>query len=960
MPPTHVLQPDPDPPSSPSPLAGLSHTARSLWAKSGDETGWLSLPQHLLDSSDVAAVLWQRWASPALRHACATGCRLSVDDAGLLMSWLAGVHDIGKASKQFITQMDGDPDRSVFSQRVRDSGLDLHMRTLEASVRIPHSVASEVILHDWLTRRGMRPRIARSLACVAGSHHGVPPRPHLVDEARAILTSYNESWTAVWDEIIGFITDRTGAGPVLESLRRPILVSGQMLATGLVIMTDWIASNADAFPMTVDPDQGLRVASGCDAVDLTPPWEPVPPGPGDVDAFLRRRFSWPDEASARPTQRIVAQACWETPGPTLVIVEAPTGEGKTEAALLAVEILGACDPGSGGLLLAAPTMSTSDSLFRRTRAWAARSAVDTGEVISMFLGHSKNMLNDDYQRMRVSEVHDQTPGAPEGDGNGQVVASQWMSGRKKGLLSNVVVSTVDHVLFMALQAKHGMLRHLALAGKVVVIDEVHAYDAYMNVYLSRAIEWLAEYGASVVLLSATLPVSIKRELMESYSRGTRSRQPLPEELSSTYPLVTTLGAQGVRELQVPPRPADLRAHVSVMDDDVPTLVRTVLERTRDGGCVLVLCNTVSRAQEAYEALHEEMGEDARLVHARFVAEDRVRLETELVAELGPHSHRGQGRPKRRVVVATQVAEQSLDIDVDLLVTDIAPMDLVLQRLGRLHRHARPQEDRPVGLRRPEMLLRAVTGSGPQVDAHRTIHGAEDLFDGSTTAIYDHALLLATYATLLDGPLRDGVVTRPDDVPRLVQTVYSQSPPIPRTWAEAWGTAVKDQQKNRDRSERRASAFLLPRPTEALLLTDLFSAQDRDVADSARAEASGLAQVRDSDPSIEAVLIVDRQGGYSPLPWLADDVETVLIEDEEPGWQTAQVLARSSVRLPRKVCLGTMFDTTIDSLERATPAGWRTSVLLRGLVALRLDEDLACELSGHLLRYDRALGLREMR
>ncbi|WP_139738972.1 CRISPR-associated helicase Cas3' [Actinomyces wuliandei] len=949
----------PGSPAATSPLGTLSPSARSLWAKSGDETGWLCLPQHMLDSAGVATRLWDHWTSSALRESCTRACGLSTRDAGTLISWLAGTHDIGKACRKFQSQLDGSPEYAAFAQRVREAGLDPQPSTLEASSPMPHSVASQVILDRWLTARGLSKRVARSLAAVAGCHHGVPPSQHLEKTASAVLDSYDESWLQVWDELLAFITEYTQAGPALERLSRPVPVAGQMLATGLVIMSDWIASNAETFPMVVIADQEMRVEHGCAAVDLTAPWEPEPPDLSDLDVFLRHRFSWPEDASARPCQQVVTQACQEAEGPTLLILEAPTGEGKTEAALLAAEVLGSSGAPAGGVLLAAPTMSTSDSLFRRTREWAASASEDLGEVLSMFLGHSRSALNEDYQRLRTAQVYDETADHREDTGRGQVVASQWMSGRKKGVLSTVVVSTVDQVLFMALQAKHAMLRHLGLAGKVVVIDEVHAYDAYMNVYLTRAIEWLAEYGTSVVLLSATLPVQIKRTLMEAYGRGLHAQRPLGE-LSSAYPLVTALSRQGSRELAVPPRPADIKAAVSTIADDVPTLVRTVLESTeKEGGCVLVLCNTVTRAQDAYTALRTEMGEDVRLLHARFVAGDRVSLEKELVAEMGPRAHRGSGRPARRVVVATQVAEQSLDIDVDLLITDIAPMDLILQRLGRLHRHARPEGDRPEGLRRPRMILRGLVGAGPQTDAGTQLSSANDLFDSSSTAVYDEALLLATYATLLKGPLGGDVLTRPDDVPHLVQTTYSPTPPVPAAWEEVWQEAVVAQRQARTCSESRASTFVFPPAGDAKLLCNLFAAQDRDIADSARSEASGLAQVRDSDPTIEAVVIVDRPGGYTPLPWLVrGGVLRTLVDDQDPGWATAQVLARSTVRLPRSLCLRRTFDTTIDALEQATPIGWAANGLLRGLVALRLDSELTCEVSGRRLRYERELGLQE--
>ena len=164
-----------------------------------------------------------------------------------------------------------------------------------------------------------------------------------------------------------------------------------------------------------------------------------------------------------------------------------------------------------------------------------------------------------------------------------------------------------------------------------------------------------------------------------------------------------------------------------------------------------MCNTVARAQEMYSACVEEFPGEVELHHSRFLANERAVKEDRLRAELGPDAHRGAGRPYRKVVVATQVAEQSLDIDVDLLISDVAPMDLLIQRAGRMHRHNRPAGDRPGPVIQPVMLVRGVLGRDP---APR--------LDPGTAAIYDPAVLLATVAELEATVIPDGF-RRPDDI-----------------------------------------------------------------------------------------------------------------------------------------------------------------------------------------------------
>lgn len=938
----------------------LSVAARSLWAKSGDETGWLTLPQHLRDSAGVAGHVWDAWLSGATKSFLCNELALDESAARAVLGWCAGTHDLGKASRPFAGQLEGTRDKGDFADRVRAAGLDIPL-TLAPQDRAPHSQLSQVILEDWLVERfGAERRRATTLASVAGAHHGVP-MPAETEHVRVqrLARAHGSAWGAVWRELLEAVTADTGAEePLRRVLEHGVPVAVQMVLTGVVIVADWIASNADLFPMGVDPDQQARAARAVTGLGLPSPWRAHPPVTSDADAAYRARFGWSEQAAARPMQRVALEAARDVHGPGLLCIEAPMGQGKTEAALLAAEVLAAAT-GKGGLVLAAPTMATSDALFTRVRDWA-RSATGEDAVTSMYLAHSKNVLNPLFRgmpRSRGVRDVDETAGKPTA---GAVVAHQWLYGRKKGILSSFVVGTVDQVLLMALQSKHVMLRHLGLGDKVVIIDEVHAYDLYMTSYLERALEWLAAYGAPVVLLSATLPGGTRKALVAAYRRGLgaeqsrrrRRAQPvreIPVEPDLTYPLITTASRAEVRRWEAPGVVSPRSVTVEQITDDDAALLSVLTPALDEGGCAVVLCNTVTRAQHAYRLLRREFDEDAVLLHARFIAADRVTAESHLVDELGPGAHRGSGRPRRRVVVATQVVEQSLDLDFDVMVTDFAPVDLLLQRAGRLHRHDRPDADRPAALRSPRLVLRGVETFGSVAQA--------PVFSGEYSKIYEESVLLASYARLLPH-LAGRALELPADISPLVQYVYHPEPEIPAAWQERFAAAAAETAARRASQERRADTFRLPSPHTAATLTDVFRDQAADVESNPLAEVRGAAQVRDADPVLEVLLVQQVPGGLRPLPWLGQGYEDLLLyADRCPEPREARAIASSSVRLPYWYSNPGSFDAALVQLERAFYKAWQESHYLKGQLLLVLDERFEAVLAGKTLRYSRELGLQ---
>lgn len=907
---------------------------KALWAKPGDELGYLPLVQHLGDTACVAAVLWDEWLAASVKVSLAEKSGIAEADLRTLLLFLAGTHDVGKATLRFARQLEHEERGRLIADDIAATGLPMEMSNLEGKSRcFQHGLVGELLVKDWLQKRGCPKMVAGALGAVVGAHHGVATSGDDRKQAAKILRRYPAAWSALQQEILTGMAQVTGVDDVISGLPRRLHADVTLRLTGLVVMADWIASNQDGFPMVASGSQSERVRVGFAAVDLTRPWTAAFSADEGSDALYRRVFGWPDHFGARPIQKAALEAVSGVHGACMLIVEAPTGEGKTEAALAVGQRIAATTR-SQGLLIAAPTMGTANGLFHRVVDWAARNTPEN-TVTSMNLVHSRKMLSEDFEKLRMGGV-----GTDTDDGYGTVVASQWMQGTKKAMLSDFVVATVDQVLMMALQMRHSMLRHIGLAGKVIIVDEAHAYDLYMQSYLQAALRWLARYGVSVVLLSATLPKETKKALVEAY--GGEWQDTFPDELSEAYPLITVVDGTGVREIEVESRPIDIEASIELIPDGVDDLRGLVEKLTDQGGCVLLICNTVRRAQDAYAEIAQAFPGEVELHHSAFIASDRAFKEDRLREALGPAARRSDGRPYRRIICATQVAEQSLDIDADALITDIAPMDLLIQRIGRMHRHRRPAEDRPAALREPQVYVRGLLSTDPV-----------PIFDGGCAAVYEPAILMSTLANL------PHTFRRPDDVSALVQHTYSPDFIPPSAWTEKYAEAKAQLKMNQGTAEGRARAFQLPEPMYADKLEKLFERYHRNMSEKTpTGEEAGAAQVRDTDLTIETIPIIDTDYGYRPMPTPdGDDRDIELVDGDVPDRVTAFQLASSVLRLPARLTrFPSDFDAVIDQLEKQTPEGWMGHFLVKGQVALRLNEAGETQLNGHQLRYSADLGL----
>lgn len=1061
----------------------LSRQARSLWAKSdgGEGEAWLPLYVHMADAELIGEKLWQSWLPDATRRILELVAGSPIL-AETLVRFLCAAHDIGKATPVFQAQpiwAFGSVEAGDLSYKARKAGL--RFPSLPSSSGVPgHPIAGMVILERYLASKGWERDVARSYASVIGAHHGRFP---ISEECRKARTACDEpygfavsgEWESVQEELLEFAGQLSGLDDeALDELSRHSLpASVASLVVGIVIMADWMASNQDVFPLQelIAPPTGFADAVDLDALrsrgetawealSIAPSWAEGP-HLSDADAYFAARFGFPSGAKPHPMQRAAYGLARDATDLGLMLIEAPMGSGKTEAALAAAEML-AARQGLGGVCVALPTMATTDAMFGRVHKWLDRLPCEEGlDEKSVYLAHGKAGLNEEFQGLvsesrrarRFADIgHDLEDASTQG-----VAVSDWMFGRKRGMLANFVVCTVDQVLMGALQMKHLSLRHLALANKVVIIDECHAYDAYMRRYLLRVLEWLGAWRVPVILLSATLPSAQRKGLCESYLKGREARVPEPsseDELiagllgprvedsgeepdgggagarpggkrergseirqgtepglsagadregaaaedagdsdgkgtsdtgpkatpsfdvsgimteEDAYPLLTYTEGRIARSMRIEQGCVAREIDVSLLGGDIADLLETLSAALANGGCAGVICSTVSRAQEATECLSEALGPgDVMLTHSRFSDLDRMANEERLRSLLGPRATSENGRrPRRLVVVGTQVLEQSLDIDFDLLVTDVAPVDLVLQRLGRLHRHNRGQGEceRSQLLQRPMCLVRGVEEFG--TDGPR--------FSKGICSVYDHASLLESLAVL--GLTDDGAHTRvclPGDISPLVQRAYrGGGDSVPLAWQEAYEQARLAREGQLTRKARRAGTCLLasvvPLMENERTLVDMC---ERSIEGGGRADADkGQRAVRDTQETVEVLLLQETEGGLCLLPWIGDErngvdpgsrVPTAL----EPSADVARLVAQCAVRLPLSMCSLDKLDELIDELEENCgkwTAAWQDSPWLAGRLVLALrqedGDEFVADVCGWRVSYTRRGGLATVR
>ena len=824
--------------------------ARPLDSDSGPQ--WHPLVLHCLDVAAVGDALLARHSGIAGRLCGLLG--LARDEATPVILHLLALHDIGKFARRFQAKapdlypgcFEDDPHRVAGGYDHGAGGLRL-FDCDDGFFRLPKTVR-------W---RAWRPLVS----AVAG-HHGSPPYSDTIHGSirAGLRRDFGKRGMDAASEFVGLAHRLFSPSPELPPIDPGCARRASFALAGLAVVADWIGSNQTWFPYRDPADDGDIDAYWRRARDRA---ECAIMQAGILPAGSGGRLGYDSliEKGATPSPMQEWARSVELPdGPALFVIEDETGSGKTEAALMLAHRLVAAGR-ADGLYVALPTMATANAMFGRLGK-AHRQLFAADSTPSIALAHGARDMHEGFRPAvlrggRAEAGYSVTGGgAGDADTTASAACAAWIADdRRLAFLADAGAGTVDQALLAVLPNRHQSLRLLGLMRRVLILDEVHAYDAYMQREIEALLEFQAGLGGSAILLSATLPATIRRRLLDAFH--VEPGLPAASEAvagEAEYPLAGVRAAGCRRTTAVAARPGRSRALPVRFLRAPGEALDEVESAARAGKAVVYIRNAVDDAIEAYEALTAR-GLDACLFHARFALADRLKIEKQVAATFGKASEARERAGK--VLVATQVVEQSLDLDFDAMATDLAPIDLTIQRAGRLWRHCRPERRG-----QPELL---VVAPEPVRDAGESWF--KSVFPRAAWVYPDHARLWLTARTLED----KGEIESPGGLRALVEAVYGDDADarvpegLKERYFDADGRAGADRGIANTNTLKLASGYVYDG-----------GAWDRDVRTPTRLDA---------DPAVTLRLARIRSGRV--VPWAED-------ADSGPpwrAWRLSEVSAR---------------------------------------------------------------------
>lgn len=696
------------------------------------------LAYHSLDVATVGQVLLQR--HHLLRRRLAQLMQLPEDDCLKWCVFLLGIHDLGKFAESF-QQLRGDvrtyffPENSIKFQNysVRHDSLGEAIWKEHIRKKLLNELEADEDLEDFIKddfKLWITPMVG---------HHGQPPntntvkvRQHFVEQDQKAALDFFKDWQ-------GFMKVDFKELFLQQDPNQSIQTKNQAswLLAGVAVLCDWIGSDQTMFRYHTEKEWlslkdyweqvALPVANDAVIAAGVLPSKPV------QDLQLKQLFSYIQQPTPLQTQCAELEFNNE---PQLFILEDVTGAGKTEAALMLAHRLISKNMAEG-FYVGLPTMATANAMYERM-AETYQNFYQCGETPSLILSHGARHLSTAFQQsLLVSKYTDK-----HYDTTDETITAQcnrWLAdNRKKALLADIGVGTIDQALLGVLPVRHQSLRLLGLAGKVLILDEIHAYDAYTGELLKTLIKFHAALGGSVILLSATLT----KKQRETLGRAFGAKHFISQQ-ADTYPLLTAISADNsVREIPLETRDAVKRGVAVNFLHQEKAVLKTICEAVEQGKSVCWIRNTVFDARDAWSKLQDLntiMDDKLHLFHSRYTLKDRLVIEEKVLGYFGKKSTSEQRNG--RVLIATQVVEQSLDLDFDVMISDLAPIDLLIQRAGRLQRHNRDSqgarlEDREPDQRgKPTLIIHSPEfSSSPQDDWYKKVFPKADF-------VYPHTLVL---------------------------------------------------------------------------------------------------------------------------------------------------------------------------------------------------------------------------
>jgi CRISPR-associated endonuclease/helicase Cas3 len=755
----------------------------SRWAKFQDGRTH-RLVWHGLDVATVLEAGLDR--KPALLDQVAARLAMDPNDARPMLLSLAALHDLGKVIASFQALVPAamaaightvrptlpynrragyghDTAGWALISAFRDGQLDGEiLDVLPSACLAPRSEAAFAALVSAFTGHHGHPSTDKDWLGFQAYANSTPDLAAAVDFARSMIAHYG------WRQ--GF--------PTAEGARR-----ASYLLNGLITLCDWLGSSSEHFQLIsqdMPPAEYVETYSRKAANDVLDNLRPavfatpraVPARPfTDLFAYLAPH----GRVTPSPLQ-VACERLFDAEqtgdGPVLVVIEDMTGAGKTEAADYITHRLIAAGRASG-VYVGLPTMTTADQAFERRRTFFDDVWITPVDKV---LAHSRAKQRLDFKSTA------ERGGVEAGEAD---CVDWFVRSSKRALLAPAGVGTVDQALLAGLRADYAGLRLLGLWGKVLVVDEVHAYDGYMLAVLEKLVEAQAAHGSSVVLMSATLPSRERTRLVGAFQRGLgRGNEDAARAATAldrlAFPALTVVhGATPPRLEPVAPvrGPGALERRFERVGS-VEAAAAVAVDHAAAGRSVVWFRNTVDDALQAYERLLAEARQhqlpEPILWHARFLPGDRSEIERTVLLTASKDAAPKQRRSQ--IVVATQVGEQSLDLDFDALVSDLAPIDSLIQRVGRTRRHRRDAAGCLKSDGADERPNLPITVLAPDPHARRP-DWYQGLLPGASYVYRDDARLWLGLTHLLDpetipGRRRSGPIVLNDDLKPIIESVYA--------------------------------------------------------------------------------------------------------------------------------------------------------------------------------------------
>jgi len=851
----------------------MSELARYFWAKTLPEsTPGVSVIDHMKDVGFVAQALME--LVPALLE--------KFKFPPSVISALVAMHDVGKISPGFqmqcATWLEENQLTKICQNWVWDSSMEGN-----------HGKVSHAVIQSYLSKIGFNRNTSTYVSAAIGAHHGRLNRPNERGYRPEKATSESNSgipWEAeqisalaqVWSTFV------PQGGSISLNSDDPRL----WWLAGLTTVADWIGSDARYFiPSRRDETIDSYAAAKQAIQDIGFSLPPVELGLKFNDLFgdsNKLGSFW------RPND--VQLAAFEAiEGPGVYIVEAPMGMGKTEAALWATyKLLGTGV--ASGMYFALPTQATSNRIHLRINDFLLRIFPDQ---INSRLAHANSWLFDKQLLLNPGQTQ-----FKESSSEDARVGRDWFASIKRALLYPFGVGTVDQALLGVVAAKHFFVRQFALAGKVVILDEVHSYDLYTGTLIDELIRSLEKLNCTVIILSATLSKRRVKQLNPD------ANVPDSTDLLD-YPLITGRTSSGPIAARHIPQPESRAVKVNFISEQIA--IERAVTLAEKGGSVLWIANTIDEAQRIYRLLQSTISDNfpLGLLHSRFPFWQREILETEWMIRFGKSGETRCGS----ILVSTQIVEQSVDLDADLLISELAPSDMLIQRIGRLWRHKR--NVRPVD----EPCISILEESSSLTDFREMSAAKIKNALGKKAYVYDPYILLRT----LNVWRGLAEVQVPRDIRALIERTYGELDGEPEGWTE-----------------------LATELTGSEFAKKMVAQRNSNIWQVALEDHEGVQTRLNERPTVALVLCKSRINDELILL----NESRVKLNEIDYNLPDAKAINKNMLRIPRHILSTVPVDTKL--------ANYISGQCLIGIVTQSGQVDITCRKEGTKITYDKNLGI----